>query len=301
MKRAEQVVEAGPPDLPVLRRPDRPRRPPLRAGQRLPPPGPVGTPVAPTGALLEDELVLHGRIMPASNATFLGEIGGVRVVYKPIAGERPLWDFPDGTLAGPGGGGVPRLGGASAGTSCRRPGCATARTAPAWCSSGRSPTPSRRPSTWCPRARSRPAGSTSSTASTARTGRSRWSTRTPPRCAGWRSSTWSSTTPTARAATSWRWPTGTGTASTTASPSTPSPSSAPCCGAGPGEPLTNEEVRRAGRAPRRGRRRRSASALAQHLTEPRDRRAGPARARLADHGVLPAPRGDYPAIPWPPF
>lgn len=38
--------------------------------------------------------------MPASNATFVGEIAGVRVVYKPIAGERPLWDFPDGTLAG---------------------------------------------------------------------------------------------------------------------------------------------------------------------------------------------------------
>ena len=51
-------------------------------------------------ALLEDELVLRGRIMPASNATFVGEIGGVRVVYKPVAGERPLWDFPDGSLAG---------------------------------------------------------------------------------------------------------------------------------------------------------------------------------------------------------
>ena len=48
---------------------------------------------------LEDELVLHGRIMPASNATFLGEIGDVRVVYKPVSGERPLWDFPVGTLA----------------------------------------------------------------------------------------------------------------------------------------------------------------------------------------------------------
>lgn len=49
--------------------------------------------------LLEGELRLHGRIMPASNATFLGEIDGVKVVYKPVAGERPLWDFPDGTLA----------------------------------------------------------------------------------------------------------------------------------------------------------------------------------------------------------
>ena len=50
-------------------------------------------------SLLEDELVLHGRIMPASNATFLGEIGDVKVVYKPVSGERPLWDFPHGTLA----------------------------------------------------------------------------------------------------------------------------------------------------------------------------------------------------------
>ena len=49
--------------------------------------------------LLDEELRLHGRIMPASNATFVGEIGDVRVVYKPVAGERPLWDFPDGTLA----------------------------------------------------------------------------------------------------------------------------------------------------------------------------------------------------------
>ncbi|MGC4111919.1 MAG: SCO1664 family protein [Nocardioides sp.] len=45
------------------------------------------------------ELTLHGRVMPASNATFVGEIDGRRVVYKPVAGERPLWDFPDGTLA----------------------------------------------------------------------------------------------------------------------------------------------------------------------------------------------------------
>ena len=48
---------------------------------------------------IEDgELVLHGRIIPASNATFVGEVDGTRVVYKPVAGERPLWDFPDGTL-----------------------------------------------------------------------------------------------------------------------------------------------------------------------------------------------------------
>jgi len=51
-------------------------------------------------SLTAGELALHGRVMPASNATFVGEIDGVRVVYKPVAGERPLWDFPDGTLAG---------------------------------------------------------------------------------------------------------------------------------------------------------------------------------------------------------
>jgi uncharacterized repeat protein (TIGR03843 family) len=60
--------------------------------------GPTGG--APTAELQDGELVLHGRIMPASNATFLGEIGGEKVVYKPVSGERPLWDFPDGTLAG---------------------------------------------------------------------------------------------------------------------------------------------------------------------------------------------------------
>ncbi|QIK76528.1 SCO1664 family protein [Nocardioides piscis] len=49
---------------------------------------------------LVGDLTLHGRVMPASNATFVGEIDGCRVVYKPVAGERPLWDFPDGTLAG---------------------------------------------------------------------------------------------------------------------------------------------------------------------------------------------------------
>lgn len=49
--------------------------------------------------VVEGDLELTSRIMPASNATFLGQIGDVKVVYKPIAGERPLWDFPDGNLA----------------------------------------------------------------------------------------------------------------------------------------------------------------------------------------------------------
>jgi uncharacterized repeat protein (TIGR03843 family) len=49
--------------------------------------------------LLTAELTLTGRITTASNATFLGSIGDTAVVYKPIAGEKPLWDFPDGFLA----------------------------------------------------------------------------------------------------------------------------------------------------------------------------------------------------------
>ena len=54
--------------------------------------------------LIDGSLEIRGRIMPASNATFYAEsVDGDRslpCVYKPIAGERPLWDFPHGTLAG---------------------------------------------------------------------------------------------------------------------------------------------------------------------------------------------------------
>lgn len=46
------------------------------------------------------DLEVVGRIRVASNATFRATIGKVDVVYKPVAGEKPLWDFPDGTLAG---------------------------------------------------------------------------------------------------------------------------------------------------------------------------------------------------------
>lgn len=52
-----------------------------------------------TPDLMTAELSLTGRLTTASNATFLGSIGDVQVVYKPIAGESPLWDFPGGTLA----------------------------------------------------------------------------------------------------------------------------------------------------------------------------------------------------------
>lgn len=50
------------------------------------------------------DLEIRGRLVDASNATMYCDISesGVEAacVYKPIAGERPLWDFPEGTLAG---------------------------------------------------------------------------------------------------------------------------------------------------------------------------------------------------------
>ena len=53
--------------------------------------------------LAEGELSVEGRLVDASNATFYCavELDGIAAacVYKPRAGERPLWDFPDGTLA----------------------------------------------------------------------------------------------------------------------------------------------------------------------------------------------------------
>jgi uncharacterized repeat protein (TIGR03843 family) len=54
--------------------------------------------------LRRGELELEGRLVDASNATLLCTIRDrdhvARCVYKPVTGERPLWDFPDGTLAG---------------------------------------------------------------------------------------------------------------------------------------------------------------------------------------------------------
>ncbi len=66
------------------------------------------TPTSDGGAdgevLRRGELTVLGRIRSASNATFLCEatLRGrqAHCVYKPVAGEAPLWDFPDGTLAG---------------------------------------------------------------------------------------------------------------------------------------------------------------------------------------------------------
>ncbi len=53
---------------------------------------------------MSGDLTVTGRLVDASNATLyctvrLGDTEAA-CVYKPVAGERPLWDFPDGTLAG---------------------------------------------------------------------------------------------------------------------------------------------------------------------------------------------------------
>ncbi len=49
------------------------------------------------------EIKPRGFLANASNHTLLVQVGaaalGVHGVYKPSAGERPLWDFPSGTLA----------------------------------------------------------------------------------------------------------------------------------------------------------------------------------------------------------
>jgi uncharacterized repeat protein (TIGR03843 family) len=54
--------------------------------------------------LTHGEMELEGRLVDASNTTLRAFITldgvTVRCVYKPVRGERPLWDFPDGTLAG---------------------------------------------------------------------------------------------------------------------------------------------------------------------------------------------------------
>ena len=55
-------------------------------------------------SLLEKgEIVVEGRLVDASNATLFVVVSHqgeeTRAIYKPVAGERPLWDFPDGNLA----------------------------------------------------------------------------------------------------------------------------------------------------------------------------------------------------------
>lgn len=53
--------------------------------------------------LATGDLHVLGRLSDASNLALLAEVatdaGPVRCIYKPVRGERPLWDFPDTALA----------------------------------------------------------------------------------------------------------------------------------------------------------------------------------------------------------
>ncbi|WP_407563879.1 SCO1664 family protein [Streptomyces sp. 184] len=78
----------------------------MSAPERIPPGRVSPLALAPDEAralLTGGELTVAGRIRGASNAVLFCTVadGGrtAECVYKPVAGERPLWDFPDGTLA----------------------------------------------------------------------------------------------------------------------------------------------------------------------------------------------------------
>ncbi|WP_328736939.1 SCO1664 family protein [Streptomyces bobili] len=75
----------------------------MSAPERIPPRGVTTTDKADAVLLTRGELTVRGRITEASNAalycTVAHEGREAACVYKPVAGERPLWDFPDGTLA----------------------------------------------------------------------------------------------------------------------------------------------------------------------------------------------------------
>ena len=52
--------------------------------------------------LAHGHLTIQGRLAGSSNGTLLctseWDRTAIACVYKPVAGERPLWDFPDATL-----------------------------------------------------------------------------------------------------------------------------------------------------------------------------------------------------------
>jgi hypothetical protein len=77
-----------------------PDRPGARRGSDPPSPDEHGA----IELLTTGELEIVGRLAEASNATLYCMISSgeaeAACVYKPVRGERPLWDFPHGTLAG---------------------------------------------------------------------------------------------------------------------------------------------------------------------------------------------------------
>jgi len=70
----------------------------MSAPERIPPRS-----VTPAELLTLGELTVRGQIRDASNAVLHCSVAHdgqeALCVYKPVRGERPLWDFPDGTLA----------------------------------------------------------------------------------------------------------------------------------------------------------------------------------------------------------
>ncbi|WP_326691789.1 SCO1664 family protein [Streptomyces sp. NBC_01795] len=78
----------------------------MSAPERIPPGRMSGTSLAAEATrvlLAEGTLTVLGQITEASNAVLYGTVEHegrtLPCVYKPVAGERPLWDFPDGNLA----------------------------------------------------------------------------------------------------------------------------------------------------------------------------------------------------------
>jgi uncharacterized repeat protein (TIGR03843 family) len=74
----------------------------MPASERVPEVG-LSAATAALDVLSAGTLTVRGQVRDASNAVLYCETvhGGqtLACVYKPVAGERPLWDFPDGTLA----------------------------------------------------------------------------------------------------------------------------------------------------------------------------------------------------------
>ena len=76
----------------------------MPAEERIPQLGDVAPAVA-ARLVADGELEVIGRLVAASNATLLCRVvlpdrTEGAAIYKPVRGERPLWDFPEGTLAG---------------------------------------------------------------------------------------------------------------------------------------------------------------------------------------------------------
>ncbi|CAM5745975.1 hypothetical protein [Streptomyces afghaniensis 772] [Streptomyces afghaniensis] len=73
----------------------------MSAPERIPPRS--VTPPDAAELLARGDITVRGRIREASNAALYCTVSydgqDAACIYKPVAGERPLWDFPDGTLA----------------------------------------------------------------------------------------------------------------------------------------------------------------------------------------------------------